>query len=142
MVREVSRRGIGALIHNEGINGFRYDSGSEFPTAWEPELVGQQTRPALGRVHGTYGEGPELSAQMSVAFVQAMPQGPGILAAGKNFLGYHSSKGTLNQAATRLGCRAQPEGCPGAGAGHPSCAGLSTQRRLVRIARWREGPAR
>jgi beta-glucosidase len=138
-VREVSPFGIGALVHNEGINGFLHASGHQFPTAWgqattwDPELVGRAAAvtaahmrdvgmqlmfapvmdisrdPRWGRVHETYGEDPELAAQMSVAFVRGV-QGPardsGVLATGKHFLGYGNSEGALNQAATQLGRRA------------------------------------
>jgi beta-xylosidase len=98
-VRDVAPFGIGAMIHNEGVNGFLHASGSQFPTAWaqaatwDPDLVlraaaitSAHTRdagmqlllspvldisrdPRWGRVHETYGEDPELAAQFSVAFV-------------------------------------------------------------------------
>ncbi|MEU3618801.1 glycoside hydrolase family 3 N-terminal domain-containing protein [Streptomyces sp. NPDC006872] len=136
VVREVSPFGIGALVHNEGINGFLHASGSQFPTAWaqattwDPELVRRAATvtsahmldagiqlmfspvmdinrdPRWGRVHETYGEDPELAAQMSVAFVRGAQSEPGVLATGKHFLGYGSSEGALNQAATQLGRRA------------------------------------
>ncbi|AEM84146.1 glycoside hydrolase family 3 N-terminal domain-containing protein [Streptomyces violaceusniger] len=135
-VREVTPFGIGALVHIEGINGFLHASGSQFPTAWaqattwDPALVRQasavtsaHTRdagiqllfapvmdinrdPRWGRVHETYGEDPELAAQLSVAFVQGVHQEEGVLATGKHFLGYGNSEGALNQAATQLGRRA------------------------------------
>ncbi|MEV6712869.1 glycoside hydrolase family 3 N-terminal domain-containing protein [Lentzea sp. NPDC051208] len=64
--------------------------------------------PRWGRVHETYGEDPELAARFSVAFVRGL-QGRdgehGVLATGKHFLGYGSSEGGLNQAATQLGRR-------------------------------------
>ncbi len=105
-VREVSPFGIGALAHNEAINGFLHSSGSQFPTAWAqaatwaPDLVRRAAAvsaahmidsgihlafapvmdinrdPRWGRVHETYGEDPELVAQFSVAFVRGM-QGVG-----------------------------------------------------------------
>ncbi|MFI6374387.1 glycoside hydrolase family 3 N-terminal domain-containing protein [Streptomyces sp. NPDC050546] len=136
VVREVSPFGIGALVHNEGINGFLHASGSQFPTAWgqaatwDPELVRQAATvtsahmldagiqlmfspvmdinrdPRWGRVHETYGEDPELAAQLSVAFVRGAQSEPGVLATGKHFLGYGSSEGALNQAVTQLGRRA------------------------------------
>ncbi|WP_194903914.1 glycoside hydrolase family 3 N-terminal domain-containing protein [Catenulispora rubra] len=101
-VRDVSPFGIGALVHNEGINGFLHVSGSQFPTAWgqaatwDPSLVEQAAAvtskhmrhssvqllfspvmdinrdPRWGRVHETYGEDPELAAQFSVAFVRGV----------------------------------------------------------------------
>ena len=142
--REVSPFGIGALVHNEAVNGFLHASGAQFPTAWgqaatwDPELVrraaavssahmvdaGMQLAfspvmdlnrdPRWGRVHETYGEDPELTAQFSVAFVRGI-QGPstdggapstGVLATGKHFLGYGASEGGLNKAVTQLGRRA------------------------------------
>ncbi|MGR6919845.1 beta-glucosidase [[Actinomadura] parvosata] len=61
-----------------------------------------------GRVHETYGEDPELVARMGIGFIRGV-QGDsgetGMLATGKHFLGYGSSLGALNQAATQLGRR-------------------------------------
>ncbi|WP_218830764.1 glycoside hydrolase family 3 N-terminal domain-containing protein [Streptomyces sp. NBS 14/10] len=43
--REVTPFGIGAMIHNEAVNGFMHACGSQFPTAWaqaatwQPDLV-------------------------------------------------------------------------------------------------------
>jgi beta-glucosidase len=101
-VREVSPFGIGALVHNEGVNGFLHVSGSQFPTAWaqaatwDPGLIERAAAvtsahmrdagvqllfspvmdinrdPRWGRVHETYGEDPELAARMSVAFVRGV----------------------------------------------------------------------
>ena len=138
-VREVTPFGIGALVHNEGINGFLHDSGTQFPTAWaqaatwDPRLVSRASAvtaghmrdagvqllfapvmdlardPRWGRVHETYGEDPELVAQMSTAFVagvQASGESPRVLAGGKHFVGYGASEGGLNQALTQLGRRA------------------------------------
>ena len=138
-VREVTPFGIGALVHNEGINGFLHDSGTQFPTAWaqaatwDPRLVSRASAvtaghmrdagvqllfapvmdlardPRWGRVHETYGEDPELVAQMSTAFVagvQTSGASPRVLAGGKHFVGYGASEGGLNQAVTQLGRRA------------------------------------
>ncbi|CAI7976524.1 beta-glucosidase [Frankia sp. Hr75.2] len=104
-VRAVAPFGIGALAHNEAVNGFLHVSGSQFPTAWaqaatwDPALVTRAAAvsaahmretgihlafspvmdlardPRWGRVHETYGEDPELAAQFSVAFVRGV-QGP------------------------------------------------------------------
>lgn len=101
-VREVSPFGIGAVIHNEAVNGFMHASGAQFPTAWaqaatwQPDLVrraaavsaahlcdaGMQLAlsplmdlardPRWGRVHESYGEDPELVARFAVAFVTGM----------------------------------------------------------------------
>ncbi|SEQ00275.1 beta-glucosidase [Streptomyces sp. yr375] len=102
VVREVSPFGIGALVHNKGINGFLHASGSQFPTSWaqaatwNPELTRRAAAvtsahmrdtgvqllfspvmdinrdPRWGRVHETYGEDPELAARVSVAFVRGV----------------------------------------------------------------------
>lgn len=101
-VREVTPFGIGALVHNEGINGFLHDSGTQFPTSWaqaaswDPRLIARASGitaahmrdtgvhllfspvmdlardPRWGRVHETYGEDPELVSQMSVGFVRGV----------------------------------------------------------------------
>ena len=100
--QEVSRFGIGTLIHAEGINGLTHGTGIPYPTAWAqastwmPELIessavitAQQMRgygiqlcfspvldlardPRWGRVHETYGEDPELVSQMGVAFIRGI----------------------------------------------------------------------
>jgi beta-xylosidase len=137
-VREASPFGIGALVHNEGISGFLHASAAQFPTAWaqaatwDPALAGQVAAtaaadaraagfhllfapvmdisrdPRWGRVHETYGEDPELAAQLAVAFVcgaQGDAQHADVLATGKHFLGYAASQGGLNMAAAPLGPR-------------------------------------
>lgn len=101
-VRDLAPFGIGAMVHNEGVNGFLHASGSQFPTAWaqaatwDPALVRRaaaitaaHTRdagmqlllspvmdinrdPRWGRVHETYGEDPELAAQFAAAFVSGI----------------------------------------------------------------------
>ncbi|MDQ0733286.1 glycoside hydrolase family 3 N-terminal domain-containing protein [Arthrobacter sp. B1I2] len=136
--RQTSPFGIGALIHGEGVNGFLHAQGFQFPTAWaqattwEPELVGQvgsmvggQMRaagvhlafapvldvardPRWGRVHETYGEDPELIAQIGTAYirgVQGQHNDSGVLCAAKHFVGYGASEGALNQAMASLGRR-------------------------------------
>ncbi|WKX06322.1 glycoside hydrolase family 3 protein [Streptomyces sp. NL15-2K] len=141
-VRQASPFGIGALVHNEGINGFLHASGSQFPTAWgqaatwDTELIQRASAvtsahmrhagmhllfspvmdinrdPRWGRVHETYGEDPELVAQVSVAFVrgvQGADRDPGVLAVGKHFLGYGASEGGLNTVITQLGRRAMTD---------------------------------
>jgi len=100
--REVSRFGIGTLIHAEGLNGLVHGTGIQFPTAWAqaatwmPELVERSTSltgaqfrdygihlcfspvldvvrdPRWGRVHETFGEDQELAAQIGVAFIQGI----------------------------------------------------------------------
>ena len=137
-VREISPFGIGALVHNEGISGFLHASAAQFPTAWaqaatwDPALAGRVGATAAsdaraagfhllfapvmdisrdirwGRVHETYGEDPELAAQLAVAFVhgvQGDDAAADVLATGKHFLGYAASEGGLNMAAAPLGPR-------------------------------------
>jgi beta-xylosidase len=137
-VREASQFGIGALVHNEGISGFLHASAAQFPTAWaqaatwDPGLAAQVAATAAadaraagfqllfapvmdisrdlrwGRVHETYGEDPELAAQLAVAFVrgaQGDAEHADVLATGKHFLGYAASEGGLNMAAAPLGPR-------------------------------------
>jgi beta-glucosidase len=61
-----------------------------------------------GRVHETYGEDPELIARMGIGFIRGVEgddRDSGVVATGKHFLGYGSSLGGLNQAATQLGAR-------------------------------------
>jgi beta-glucosidase len=61
-----------------------------------------------GRVHESYGEDPELVARMGIGFIRGA-QGDdgdsGVVATGKHFLGYGTSIGALNQAATNVGAR-------------------------------------
>jgi beta-glucosidase len=122
-------------VHNEGINGFLHDSGSQFPTAWaqaatwDPELVSQASAitaahadnigvqlilsPVMdlsrdvrwGRVHETYGEDPELVSRIAIGFVRGIHQGADVLACAKHFVGYGASEGGLNQAVSHLGRR-------------------------------------
>jgi beta-glucosidase len=64
--------------------------------------------PRWGRVHETYGEDPELVARMGIGFidgVQGDRDDTGVVATGKHFLGYGTSLGALNQAATNIGRR-------------------------------------
>ncbi|GGX30936.1 beta-glucosidase family protein [Streptomyces lomondensis] len=101
-VRDLSPFGMGALVHNEAINGFLHPCAEQFPTAWSqaatwnPDLTERiaataaadmrrtgvhlafapvmdlNRDPRWGRVHETYGEDPELAAQFSVAFVRGI----------------------------------------------------------------------
>ncbi|MDR0849186.1 MAG: glycoside hydrolase family 3 C-terminal domain-containing protein [Propionibacteriaceae bacterium] len=100
--REVSRFGIGVLIHAEGINGLVHGTGIPYPTAWAqattwmPDLIeassaitSEQMRgygiqlcfspvldlardPRWGRVHETYGEDPELASQIGIGFIRGI----------------------------------------------------------------------
>ncbi|MEV0621842.1 glycoside hydrolase family 3 protein [Nonomuraea sp. NPDC050404] len=136
--RELSRFGIGVLIHAEGLNGLVYGGAAQYPTAWAqaatwmPELIERSTTitsaqfrdygihlcfspvldlardPRWGRVHETFGEDPELAAQLGAGFIHGIHGrglDSGVLATGKHFLGYGHSEGGLNQARTSLGRR-------------------------------------
>lgn len=125
----VHAEGVNGLVHPQG-HQFTTPWGQA--ASWDPAITrmvgdtaGRQARaigihlffsPVLdlgrdlrwGRVHETYGEDPELIARMGIGFmhgVQGDDGESGILATGKHFLGYGTSLGALNQAATHLGRR-------------------------------------
>lgn len=137
-IRSVSPFGIGALVHGEGISGFLHAQGFQFPTpwalasTWNPSrarevggVVAAQMRdagvhlafapvldlardPRWGRVHETYGEDPELTAQFGVEFITGVQGGSeptGVFSAAKHFVGYGASEGGLNQARARITLR-------------------------------------
>ncbi|MBI4899819.1 MAG: glycoside hydrolase family 3 C-terminal domain-containing protein [Actinobacteria bacterium] len=125
----VHAEGVSGFVHQQG---YQFTTPWGQAASWDPEvsgtvgrIAGAQARsvgvhlffsPVLdlardirwGRVHETYGEDPELITRMAIAFVRGV-QGndgsSGILATGKHFLGYATSMGGLNQAATQLGRR-------------------------------------
>ncbi|MEV0196733.1 glycoside hydrolase family 3 N-terminal domain-containing protein [Nonomuraea sp. NPDC050691] len=125
----IHAEGVNGLVHPQG-HQFATPWGQA--ASWDPatsravgEIAARQARsvgihlffsPLLdlardvrwGRVHETYGEDPELVARMGIGFIRGV-QGDsgesGMLATGKHFLGYGSSLGALNQAATQLGRR-------------------------------------
>jgi beta-xylosidase len=137
-LKENTRLGIPAIVHNETLNGVLGEGFTSFPTAiglaasWRPELVQQMAdvirrqmitvgaRQALapvldvardarwGRVHETFGEEVLLVSAMGVAYTRGM-QGDdlahGVLATAKHFLGYSSTEGGQNMAATHAGPR-------------------------------------
>ncbi|MCY3576747.1 MAG: beta-glucosidase, partial [bacterium] len=101
-LRDNTRLGIPAMVHNEALCGLAQDSATAFPTAialaatFQPQLIEQMAgvasrearavginhvlSPVLdvnrdarwGRVHETYGEDPFLCTAMGVAFVRGM----------------------------------------------------------------------
>jgi beta-glucosidase len=125
----IHAEGVNGLVHAQG---HQFTTAWGQAASWDPvisgtvgRVAGQQARsigvhllfsPVLdlardirwGRVHETYGEDQELVARMGIGFIRGV-QGDsgetGILATGKHFLGYGSSLGALNQAATQLGRR-------------------------------------
>jgi beta-glucosidase len=101
-LREKTRLGIPAIVHEECLNGFRAKGATIFPqniglaSTWEPELIKgitgvirQQMRgagvhqglapvadiardPRWGRIEETFGEDPYLGAAMTVAYVRGL----------------------------------------------------------------------
>ena len=101
-LRDNTRLGIPAMVHNEALSGLVQDSATAFPTAiglastFQPQLIEQMASvasrearavginhvlsPVLdvnrdarwGRVHETYGEDPFLCTAMGIAFVWGM----------------------------------------------------------------------
>lgn len=104
-LKEHSRLGIPAIVHEECLNGFMAKDATVFPqviglaSTWEPKLISRMTAiirrqmvsvgvrqgfspvldvvrdPRWGRVEETYGEDPFLVAVMGVEYVQGL-QGP------------------------------------------------------------------
>src|SRR4051794_10209806 len=134
---EETRLGIPAIIHEESTAGLCARDATQFPqaiglaSAWDPDLMerigtgirqqmvatgGRHTLapvldvardPRWGRVEETYGESPDLTARLGVAYVRGV-QGDledGVAATGKHFLGYAMSEGGLNHAPVHLGAR-------------------------------------
>jgi beta-glucosidase len=135
---ERTRLGIPTVIHEEGVGGFLSRGATTFPqglglaATWNTDLVGEVADviriqmlavgarhnlapvldvardPRWGRVEETYGESPELSGRMGVAYVKGMQTDDlrnGVVCTGKHFLGYALSQGGRNQAPVHLGPR-------------------------------------
>ena len=122
---EQTRLGIPAIVHEESTGGFCARQATQFPhgtglaAAWDPELVeevgrviGRQLRavgarltlapvvdvardPRWGRVEETYGEDPELTSRMAVAYVRGV-QSQGVSCTLKHYVGYGAPEGGLN----------------------------------------------
>ncbi len=131
---EHTRLRLPALPHEEALSGLMGPDATNFPQAigmaatWDPplmeqvaEVIGRQVRnvggrlalspvldiardPRWGRLEETYGEDPELSSRMSVAYVRGV-QGQGVHCCGKHFLGHASTLGGLNHGQVALGPR-------------------------------------
>jgi len=135
---ERTRLGIPMVIHEEGVGGFLSRGATTFPqglglaASWNTELVGDVADviriqmlavgarhnlspvldiardPRWGRVEESYGESPELTGRMGVAYVKGMQTDDlrnGVVCTGKHFLGYALSQGGRNQAPVQLGPR-------------------------------------
>ncbi|HLM17210.1 MAG TPA: glycoside hydrolase family 3 N-terminal domain-containing protein, partial [Acidimicrobiia bacterium] len=125
----VHAEGINGLTHAQG---HQFPTAWGQAASWDPtvtrrvgEVAAQQARsvgihmlfsPLLdlardlrwGRVHESYGEDPELVARMGIGFIRGVQDDDGdsgTVATGKHFLGYGTSLGGLNQAATNVGTR-------------------------------------
>lgn len=131
---EETRLGIPAIIHEEAVGGFCARRATQFPqgiglaSTWDPDLVeevagviGHQMRsvgarlalspvvdvardPRWGRLEETYGEDPELSSRMAVAYVRGL-QATGVGATLKHFVAYGVPDGGLNWGAVSVGPR-------------------------------------
>jgi beta-glucosidase len=138
VLAERTRLGIPMVIHEEGVGGFLSRGATTFPqglglaATWDTDLIGEVADvirvqmlavgarhnlapvldiardPRWGRVEETYGESPELSGRMGVAYVKGMQTDDlrnGVVCTGKHFLGYALSQGGRNQAPVQLGPR-------------------------------------
>jgi beta-glucosidase len=138
VLAERTRLGIPMVIHEEGVGGFLSRGATTFPqglglaATWNTDLIGEVADvirvqmlavgarhnlapvldiardPRWGRVEETYGESPELSGRMGVAYVKGMQTDDlrnGVVCTGKHFLGYALSQGGRNQAPVHLGPR-------------------------------------
>jgi beta-glucosidase len=133
-LKDHTRHGIGALVHEECLTGLAAWTATTFPTplAWaatfDPAAVGAmgaaigETMAALGihqglapvldvvrdarwgRVEETMGEDPYLIATLGLAYVQGV-QSHGVLATLKHFVGYSNSRAGRNLAPVHAGPR-------------------------------------
>lgn len=133
-LREHTRLGIPALVHEEALEGLLGPGATQFPQAigmaatWDPDLVrevatvsGRHVRamgahlalspvldlardPRWGRTEETLGEDPELVARLAVAFVQGM-QSNGIDCCAKHFIAHGSPLAGLNHNEVVIGPR-------------------------------------
>jgi beta-glucosidase-like glycosyl hydrolase len=131
---EQTRLGIPAIVHEEAVGGLCARGATQFPqgiglaSTWDPALVeevataiGREMRsvgarvalsPVLdiardarwGRLEETYGEDPELSSRMAVAYVRGL-QGTGVGATLKHFVAYGVPDGGVNWGAVSVGPR-------------------------------------
>ena len=133
-LRDHTRLGIPALVHEEALEGLLGPDATQFPqaigmaSAWDPALVqevasvsGRQARalgaglilspvldiarePRWGRTEETFGEDPELVSRMGVAFVRGM-QSNGVECCAKHFIGHGSPLAGLNHNEVMIGPR-------------------------------------
>jgi beta-glucosidase len=131
---EETRLGVPAIIHEEAVGGLCARGATQFPqgiglaSTWDPDLVeeittaiGQEMRavgarlalspvldiardPRWGRLEETYGEDPELSSRLAVAFVRGL-QRTGVHATLKHFVAYGVPDGGVNWGAVSVGPR-------------------------------------
>ncbi len=133
-LRDNTRLGIPAIVHEEALEGVLAPGTTQFPQAigmaasWDPQLVGEvaatsgrQARalgarlilspvldiarePRWGRTEETFGEDPELVSRMGVAFVRGM-QSNGLECCAKHFIGHGSPLAGLNHNEVVIGPR-------------------------------------
>ena len=124
-LKERTRLQIPAIMHEETLSGLMASGSTQFPQAiglaatWDPSVVaevaaaiGRQTQavggrialapvldiardPRWGRLEETFGEDPELTSRMGVAYVQGM-QSAGLHCCAKHFVGHGGTIGGLN----------------------------------------------
>ncbi|MGI9602506.1 MAG: glycoside hydrolase family 3 N-terminal domain-containing protein [Acidimicrobiales bacterium] len=138
VVVDDTRLGIPVVVHEESTGGFLARGATVFPqglglaASFDPELIEQcagvireqmlavgarhtlapvldvARDPRWGRVEETYGESPELSARIGVAYVRGLQTDDlanGVVCTGKHFLGYGMSQGGRNHAPVAFGPR-------------------------------------
>jgi beta-glucosidase len=135
---EHTRLGIPAIVHEEAVAGLCARGASQFPQAiglastWDPGLVEEVAAscrrhllavgaraalspvvdlaldPRWGRLEETYGEDPELTSRLAVAYVRGM-QGDdlayGVAATAKHFVAHGLPEGGFNHGAVSIGAR-------------------------------------
>ncbi|GMM95839.1 glycoside hydrolase family 3 N-terminal domain-containing protein [Microbacterium sp. MTN4-26] len=133
-LRQSTRLGIPALVHEECLTGFTTLGATVYPTSmawaatWNPALVGEMARaigsdmaavgvhqglsPVLdvvtdyrwGRVEETLGEDPYVVGTLATAYVEGL-QDAGVIATLKHFAGHATSRGGRNHAPVSMGER-------------------------------------
>jgi beta-glucosidase len=133
-LRENTRLGIPAIVHEECLTGFTTFGATVYPTAmawaatFDPELVERMAHaigsdmaavgvhqglsPVLdvvtdyrwGRVEETLGEDPYVVGTLATAYVRGL-QGAGVIATLKHFAGHATSRGGRNHAPVAIGER-------------------------------------
>jgi beta-glucosidase len=131
-LKERTRLGIPAIVHEECLSGFMADRATTFPQAigmastWDPELISQITStirrqmratgahqglapvldvvrdPRWGRVEETFGEDPYLVAAMGIHYIKGLQGNGELIATAKHFAGHGFPEGGRNCAPVHL----------------------------------------